>query len=179
MLDIMLDLEMMAVSPDGAIVGIGAVEFDLSAGKIGETFFRAINLAEQVKLGRVMDASTVAWWLGQSKEAQNAIIWSTYPVRDALTDFAAFVDRCGDRKQIRMWGNGPSFDNAALGHCYWMLDIEQPWCFWNDRCVRTLRALYKHVEQDEFTGEKHNAVDDAMAQVKHLIKIRNSLVKKT
>lgn len=44
MLDIMCDLESMGTQPDSAIVGIGLVEFDLSKGLIGNTFFRSVNL---------------------------------------------------------------------------------------------------------------------------------------
>ena len=175
MLDIMLDLESMGCTPDSAIVGIGAVEFDLSAGRVGNTFFRAVNLADAVRQGCKMDPGTVAWWLSQSKEAQRAITQSTYALKHALTEFSDFVGSCGPQKEVRMWGNGPSFDNAMLAHAYHACDIKQPWAFWNDRCVRTLRALYPSIQADEFVGEKHNAVDDAMAQVQHLIKIRESV----
>lgn len=172
MLDILLDLESMGLTPDSAIVGIGAVEFDLTKGLIGETFYRCVNLADATRRGCSIDSGTVAWWLGQSKPAQNAIIWSNVPLPTALQDFADFVDRCGPRDEVRVWGKGPSFDNAMLSHAYWLCEMQQPWKFWQDRCVRTISALYKHVARDEMAGEKHNAVDDAMADVKHLIKIR-------
>lgn len=172
MLDILLDLESMGLQPNSAIVGIGAVEFDLTKGLIGKTFYRAVNLADATRRGCAIDSGTVAWWLAQSKSAQNAIIWSTHPLPDALREFAEFIDSCGPRDEVRVWGKGPSFDNAMLAHAYWLCEMEAPWKFWNDRCCRTIMALYKQVEPDAFSGEKHNAVDDAMADVRHLIKIR-------
>lgn len=176
---IMVDLESMGTSPDSIIVGLGAVAFDMASGVVSdETFFRAINMGEAERLGRRMQASTVAWWLSQNKAAQNAIIWSTYPVRDALDEFDAFVERVSEPGEVMMWGNSPAFDNAMLSHLYHTLDREQPWKFWNDRDLRTLRWLYRHVEQDEFEGEKHNAADDALAQARHAVKIRNSVRKK-
>lgn len=178
MLDIMVDLESMGLQPDSAIVGVGLVEFDLSKGLIGNSFFRAINLGDSVRRGCSIDAGTVAWWLSQTKEAQNAIMWNTGSLSHTLKEIADFMHTCGPAKEIRVWGNDPAFDNAMLAHSYWLCEMEQPWSFWNNRCVRTLRALYKHVEKDEFVGEKHNALDDAMAQVQHLIKIRNSVKKK-
>ena len=178
MLDIVLDLEAMGKTPDIAIVGIGAVEFDLSAGLIGDTFYRAVNLADAVRKGCTMDAGTVAWWLSQTKDAQNAVTFSTYPLVAALNEFSAFVDRCGPRNQVRVWGKGPIFDNAMLEHAYWLCEMEAPWKHCNSRCVRTIMALYSHVEPDEFVGQKHNAIDDAMHEARHLVKIRNSVRQK-
>lgn len=175
MLDIMCDLESMGTQPDSAIVGIGLVEFDLSKGLIGNTFFRAVNLGDATRRGCRIDAGTVAWWLSQTKEAQNAIIWNTGSLPHVLGEVTEFMHSCGPQKEIRVWGNDPAFDNAMLAHSFWLCEMETPWMFWNNRCVRTIRALYKHVEQDEFEGEKHNAVDDALAQVRHLIKIRESV----
>jgi hypothetical protein len=179
MLDVMIDLESMGTTPDSAIVGIGAVEFDLSKGLIGDTFYRCVNLADATRRGCSIHAGTVAWWLAQSQAAQQAIIWNTNPLDVALDDFAAFIGRCGDRKQVRVWGKGPSVDNAMLAHAYYICEKEVPWMCWNDRCVRTISALYKNVEPDEFEGEKHNAADDALAQVRHLIKIRNFVKERT
>lgn len=172
MLDILLDLESMGTNADSAIVGIGCVNFDLTKGAIGDTFYRAVNLADATRRGCTMDAGAVAFWLSQTKAAQNAIMWSTYPLPDALREFAEFLDRCGPRDEIRLWGKGPSFDCAMLGHAHWLCELDKPWKYYNERCVRTISALYRHVERDAFVGEKHNAVDDAMADVKHLIKIR-------
>jgi len=171
--DVMCDLESMSTRLDGAIVGIGLVEFDLAAGTIGRTFFRAVNLGDAVNNhGSVMDAATVSWWLCQSKEAQGAITTSCYPVRDAMIEVAQFINSCAPVSDVKVWGNGASFDNAMMSHLFRRLDMEQPWKFWNDRCYRTLASLYRQVERPEVVGTAHNAVDDAMRQVVHMLKIR-------
>jgi exodeoxyribonuclease VIII len=176
MLDIMCDLETMSRGPDSALVGIGLVEFDFGQGLVGREFFRAVNLADACKHGGKMDPATVAWWLSQPKEAQNAIMFSTYPLRDALELVTQFVASCGKRDEVRMWAKGPSFDLAILSHSFRSLGMEQPWRFWNDRCVRTVSAIYGFVMPDEMNGTKHNALDDAHTQVAHLLKIRSTVL---
>jgi exodeoxyribonuclease VIII len=169
--DVCVDLESMGTRLDGAIVGIGMVEFDLPQGLIGRTFFRAINLGDAVNNhGAKMDAATVSWWLSQSKAAQGAIVTNCYSVRQALLDVTEFM---AGNPDVKVWGNGCFFDNAMLSHLFRVVGLPQPWKFWNDRCYRTVCAMHRSVTKDEFIGTAHNAVDDAMAQVKHLMKIRS------
>jgi inhibitor of KinA sporulation pathway (predicted exonuclease) len=47
--------------------------------------------------------------------------------------------------------------------------MQAPWKFYNDRCYRTLKAMYPHIKMPKRTGTHHNALDDAISQVNHLI----------
>lgn len=174
MLDVMVDLETMGRGPGCAIVAIGAVQFDLRKGEIGDQFYATIDLESCVKQGLTLDPDTIMWWMGQGDEARKALTRNTMPLPIALDAFTLFLQGCGALNEIKVWGNGPSFDNAILSRAYEVCGIEQPWKFWNDRCFRTLRAMFPSVEPDKREGVHHNALDDALYQVEHLIKIGNA-----
>lgn len=169
MQNIMVDLETMGTSSDAAIVGIGACEFD--GERIGNTFYRSVNLSSAVARGLTMDPSTVMWWLGQSDAARQAIRFNTEPIEKALTDFAFWAFECAAKDNIRMWAKGPSFDCATLSHAYKVCQIARPWHYWNDRCVRTMIARNPSVPEPERDGTAHNAKDDAVHQATWLIAI--------
>ena len=169
----MVDLETMGTTLDAPIVGIGCVELDLARGTTDRTFFRAINLGDAVNNhGAKVDRATVSWWLSQSKPAQAAIVTNCYSVRQALIDTAEFMRECAPIGDLKVWGNGPSFDCAMLSHLYKHLGMEVPWKFWNERCVRTIKGLFPMVEAPEFVGEKHMATDDCQQAIAHIMKIR-------
>lgn len=168
--DVMIDLETMGNGPDAAIIAIGAVEFDVENREIGERFYTVIDLDSAVDAGGVMDASTVLWWMKQSEEARSAFAGGGEHIATALQQFAAWMANRGD--DVRVWGNGASFDNVVLATAYRRSRINLPWKYWNDRCYRTMKSLAPGVKMQR-SGTKHNAEDDAESQALHLIEIIN------
>lgn len=168
--NIMLDLETMGNGPQAAIVAIGAVEFDLLTQEIGEKFYAAVDLASSVYWGGKIDASTVMWWLRQSDEARMALGRDGKDIGEALGLFADWLKGRGDRQQIKVWGNGVDFDNVILSSAYHNMSHPVPWEWFNNRCYRTVKKLYPYVEIRR-SGTHHNALDDAVSQAEHLIKI--------
>jgi hypothetical protein len=173
-LDVMLDLETMGRRPGCAIVSIGAVDFSLTEGRTGEPFYINVDLESCVRLGLTTDPSTIVWWLKQSDAARGALTRKPAMIEAALYEFRRYLERCGPLNEIRLWGNGPSFDNAILGYAYEAAALEQPWKFWNDRCFRTVTGMFPSVEKRRREGTHHNALDDAIYQAEHLIHIRAS-----
>jgi hypothetical protein len=173
--DLMIDEETMGLPPDGALLSIGAVFFDLTTCTMGPKFSRTINLATAVRDGGTINPGTVMWWLGQSQEARDAVRFSGVDIRNALQDFSDFIAEHSSVKTVRPWGNGSSFDLTLLNGAYLRADMKTPWQFWNERCFRTVRNMYSQVEYDP--GEKgagaHNALADAVFQAEHLFKIKN------
>jgi len=106
MLDVMLDLETMGTGPNAAIVAIGAVEFDLQTGTVGERFYRVADLESSVECGGVIDASTVMWWLKQSDEARAALGAPSENIAVVLRQFSEWMKDRADRDDVRVWGNG-------------------------------------------------------------------------
>lgn len=176
MLDVMLDLESMGLDPDSAVVAIGACEFDLEALEIGERFYCTVDLGDAVSHGLKMDPGTVKWWLKQGDKARNEITRAQLTLVAGLGLFSDFLAQCGPTNDVRVWGNDPAFDNAMTQHAYRAAGLDVPWKFWNNRCVRTFRAFWPSILADERDGVHHNALDDAIDQAKHLIKIRRTLL---
>lgn len=170
--NLMIDVESMGKKPDAALVAIGAVFFDEHSGLIGDTFYRTIHLATSVGLGFKIEPATVLFWLGQSDEARNAILFNAVHVEDAMSDFADWVKAKGPAKgDLRIWGCSPSFDCIKVQAHIEACDLEVPWFYWAERDYRTIRERNKIVPEAERVG-LHNAMHDAMHQANHLIAIR-------
>ena len=163
--NVMIDLETMSTDSNAAIVSIGAVFFNEN--EIGKKFYVNVDLGSSVMAGGVTDQDTINWWNKQSESVRYALEDMKQPIERALKFFTEFL---GDAKNIKIWGNSSAFDNVILANAYKRLGNDVPWQFWNDRCYRTMKSLFKDVEMKR-EGEHHNAEDDAVSQAKHLIEI--------
>jgi hypothetical protein len=163
---IMIDLETMGTKPNAALVAIGACIFD--ANGIGDRFYDAVDLQSCIDAGLTVDGPTVMWWLDQSDDAR-AALKITSPLHVALERFSDFMaPSIGDFAGV--WGCGATFDNVILRSAYNAAGLQCPWPFWADRCFRTVRET-NAVDAPDREGTHHNALDDAVHQSKHLIKI--------
>jgi exodeoxyribonuclease VIII len=180
MQNIMLYLETLGNSANSVIIAIGAVKFDSTG--LGEEFYEVIDAESCVQDGLTMEASTAMWWMQQSDEARWAFKRSGVTLPQVLEKFVKF---CGcdtirinaDMRRVvdttenmKIWGNGASFDNTILSNAYRKTSIKQPWAFWNDRCYRTMKSLYPQVVMAR-QGTYHNALDDAKSQAAHMVEI--------
>lgn len=177
--DIMIDLETLGKMPGSTILSIGAVPFNFEG--LGERFHVIINRQSSADAGFVEDPDTVAWWSQQSWEAQETLRQAThegFPVLVATGRFMEFLGRQGkgdgDTGRLRIWGNGAGFDQPILRSVYEHLDLDAPWNWWNDRCFRTLKGLAPYVPMER-EGTLHNALDDAVTQARHAVKVLQAL----
>ena len=171
--DVMVDLETLGKRAGCVIVSIGAVKFDPKTGfvDVDNSFYKAITVESAMRYGLTVDPDTLRWWMRQSKEAQFVFNDpAATSLQAALVEFAEWVDEDGVYGDIKMWGNGASFDNPILAAAFEAVDIIQPWQFWNDRCYRTKKAEAKAVPFNR-VGLAHNALDDAVSQAHHLCQI--------
>lgn len=171
--NIMVDLETLSTAPNAMILSIGAVAFDVpfKPGTVKE-FYVEIDLSSYNNT-TLFDFSpaTVQWWMGQSEEARQLFTpkETDLPLTEALEQFSDFVFvHAGATPKV--WGNGASFDNVIMSNAFKICGVRQPWQFWNDRCYRTVKNLYKEIPY-EFEGTPHNALDDAYNQAAHLARI--------
>lgn len=170
MLQVMLDLETMSTKSNAAIVSIGAVMFSKDDG-IVDKFYRTVDLRTSKAAGLHIDPETVKWWGQQSEEAQKALTIDNVSLNQALDDFTEWYGK----EKIPVWGNGSTFDNVILSHAYDSLNLTKPWPWYLDYCYRTMKNIYKKVEADKREGVHHNALDDAIFQANHLIKIMRQI----
>lgn len=168
MLNIMIDIETLGTSPDAAIISIGAAAVNPEGELVGK--FHVYT--EECPSGKAtMSQETVMWWLLQDKEAQDLQTKALrQPLPIALGQLSGFFGRF-DNQGIYVWGNGVGFDNVILRRAYERNALKAPWSYRQDRCYRTLAAMFPDVKASEFMGTKHDALSDAMNQAKHLWEI--------
>jgi exodeoxyribonuclease VIII len=164
-INVMVDLETMSTRSNASICSIGAVKFEGS--KIIDTFYRTIDLKSCKEAGMHISKSTIEWWSKQNKEALLELTRNNISLQEALDKFEIWFGP----KSLPIWGNGAVFDNTILGNAYFITGREPPWKCWDDRCYRTAKAMFNWIPAEERQGTYHNALDDALHQTKHLIKI--------
>lgn len=170
---IMIDLETLGSGPEALIATLAAVPFDPALPGDGVPMELArywrVHLSES---GGQMDASTVRWWLGRSKEAREEITTEAdrVPLSVALSELhGLFVRTQPDQARRQCWGCGASFDCVVLRQAYKRDDGEAPWPYWGDRCYRTLRAMWPGMQPAPEVP--HHALHDAAAQARHAVTI--------
>ena len=159
----MVDIETLDTSASSIVLSIGIVLFNLDGKDTYKTLsakdrthYSLLNIDEQVQKGRTSSTGTTVWHLGQehshdmsdSKEALTGTLW----------DISRFVG------QLKLWGNGSSFDNAILRDLFQQFDVPFD-MFYNDRDLRTLKALSSGVTTNIENKQAHNALADAKYQV--------------
>jgi hypothetical protein len=162
---LMIDLETMGTRFDAPIIAVGAVFFDPMTGNTGERFLEAVDLADAFRFGKA-SGDTVKWWMEQSEAARKAAIRGTAQLGDVLGRFADFY-RTGTK--VAVWGNGATFDISILEYAFMRsLNKAPPWDFWMVRDCRTVKDLGSHLSVDTgpAVGVQHNALDDALNQVR-------------
>lgn len=167
-IQVMIDLETMSTESNAAICSIGAVKFSIDEG-ILDTFYCTVDAADCKKKGLDISASTVQWWAKQPKEVLESLRKDNVPLIDALTKFSKWYGTT----QYPTWGCGSDFDNVIMENAYKAVNMSRPWNAWKNRCYRTIREVIE-VSLDPRDGVYHNALDDAIYQTKHLLKIFRS-----
>lgn len=171
---VMLDLETFGIGRDAAIVSIGACRFDPDTGESSSRYHLKIDLAGSKHLGR-LDPSTVEWWLKQSDAARAELLeGNRVELGQALADFKTWLliqtkeAEPTYRTALRLWSNGPTFDEVILADAYARYGMQVPWHFKASRCCRTILDVAKRfapaLKLPKPTGTKHNALVDAESQ---------------
>lgn len=177
----MVDIETMGTLVGSPVLAVGAVFFDPATGELGPQFYQVATLRSEMGNGAVPDADTVMWWMTQSNDARAALRNCPIHINELLEDLFIFAgSECNSN--IQFWGNGASFDNVLLRDAYRRAGLLPFWKFWNDRDVRTIVELGRQIGIDPkrdmpFTGERHNALDDAIHQAKYVSYIWQRLIR--
>lgn len=174
---IMLDLETMGNNFNAAIIAIGAVAFKKDF-TVQDLFYVRVDLQSSIDSGGVMDGSTVMWWLQQNVSARRALTKKStpedpvYTIKNALDRFVFWLAANGGVEEL--WGNGATADNVWLKNAFLRLNMTPPWSYKADRCFRTVKNLAPSVVGPDPTI-RHHALDDAVAQVRHLKALYSAL----
>lgn len=165
--DAVLDLETVGVNPGCVVLSIGATTL------AGDEFYVAIQPASCIAAGLVINNDTLEWWNSLDNNLAFDAAWlGTTSLKDALYSFSNYYKDLG---VTAIWGNGAGFDMPILAAAYRAVGIPVPWAHTEERCYRTLRALYPHIAATDFAGIKHHALHDAKYEAAHLRKILEAI----
>ena len=170
--DISFDCESLGTDTDAPIIAIGAVAFDRTTGKLGQTFYKEIGIDSAIKAGRV-NADTLRWWINQSPQAKVLLSKPDSEKQGLATTLLEFTSWArGVGKGVpRVWAKGPAEDVAWLRTALrnGSHGLSEPWNYSNVRDVRTIIELAEELagfDQRSVgdVGVAHNALDDAIYQ---------------
>lgn len=175
---IMVDIETMGPAPDGALIAIGAVPFNLhpkcmELAPESKWFHERCTLEANILANRKIDAETVEWWMRQTKTAQEMVL-AEPRVQHFATFIYDFEEWIRDTRAEFIWAKPPEFDIDILKHAFAGTAAEWPFGGRATRDVRTVLAQAKFNNREDvfnlpFEGEKHNAVHDAAHQARQVI----------
>lgn len=168
----MLDIETLGLKPGSVIFSVGVVWFNPTGIPSFGRFYTRVCIKSCVAHGLTIDPETMLWWMDQPDAAREEM---TQPERssltDALTELSAFIENSVCGEPFHAWGNAASFDCGLLRAAYEACGIPCPWDFRDEMCYRTVKNLADDSLKPESDGTKHHALDDAMWQVEHLLRI--------
>lgn len=165
-MDMMIDIETLAVCPTAAIISIGGVKYDIETKTMTDEFYVNINAHDCKKHGLVISSETVEWWKSQNPEVRQTLMKDQHTLKDAMTLFYDWVDPNSSLSCYGMSFDVPIIQNALLTVGY----KKMPWNYRKLRCARTIGELYGvHPKND--ISKHHNALEDAKAQVRMLFEI--------
>lgn len=167
-MDFMIDIETLGKKPGCVIASIGIVEFDPRAGTISRSDYIKLDIAKQIKNGRVIDADTLVWWFNQSGEAiADTFGGETVSLPLGLCALDCFIKANLDYEKSGFWANSPSFDLAILEEAHAAFGFKEPWSYRQPRDCRTLFDVtgfdYKTFSKT-IGNTEHNALNDAKVQ---------------
>ena len=171
---LMLDLETLDVKPSAVVLSIGAVVFDPYSPTTGPSFYVELtnHLDDQLKQGRTVSGSTIAWWMRQSPEARRVFDEKETSVDRCTTMFAltVFANFCKDNQVKYIWAKDPDFDVVILRSMFEDYGFDFPFSYSKSRSVRTMEAMPFALLRGPAEAA-HNALADATAQAKNIQEI--------
>jgi DNA polymerase III epsilon subunit-like protein len=173
---IMCDIETTGVKPDrNHIIQICAVRFNLKTGEYDPNLFE-VCLNPNTASWRSQDPSTMTWW--QDPERQpiyDSIIEKSLDSKIAIQAFAHWLGK----ERLVFWGNRNGFDYMFLQSYFADCGVPFPFKFWDSKDLLSYTeglcngANVPFIKKSslEFVGQKHNAIDDTLHQLKYLLHV--------
>ena len=189
---LMIDFEALGLNEKAVLLALGACTFDPATGAIDAEFYAAIDPRTQP--GRDISPNTVIWWLSQDQAARTKITeavaladlldgglpegtsdsdidemykTAAHSIQNVARSFIAWFDTLGG--DVQVWANG-AVDHGWLQSMMDYCGYKNPVKYQNQRDYRTLKGLFPDVKADDY-GVAHNALDDAIKQAKHAVKL--------
>lgn len=183
LINVTLDLETLGTDEDAAIIQIGMCvpEFDrIHLPKLA-THEMEVTIAYEECLAATAfskSTSTMDWWETQPINTRKLVFSgqeSYVTAFDQVEDWLKAITSGG--AEVAIWGNGSDFDNRLLAYSMSAVGYKPAWKYWNNRCLRTLKALFPVDLTMQEAGEiKHTALGDARYEARLINAVRNTYV---
>lgn len=173
---LMIDIETMGIESDACILSIGAVFFNKDG--LYNEFYEKIQLQSCLDLGLSVTASTIFWWMGQSKESKKELENNEIQkhIKEVLNNFSFFINSSISDLNLlglSIWANGPQFDISILENAYRKAKLKIPWNYYQIRDFRTFRETNELPENLPKNRVAHNSLEDAKWQAEYMIGVMN------
>ena len=177
-LDFMLDIETTGTDPaHTAILQIGAVAFNIESKEVSHAFF---NQSMWIPPSRRWDEDTRVWWGKHQAVLQNIRAKARDPsqVMQEFQDWVLSFRTEGQTEGFRLWAKPISFDAPFIDSYFKEFGVQNPFHYTDVVDMRTfLRTRLgtwdvRSWEADrKMTGSAHNALMDALHQVKLVMEV--------
>lgn len=160
--DAQIDMETLDTSPTAKMISLALVGYNRHTGEVGYEIYARFKVA---LMPGTVSRSTINWWQRQDVIEPGIMQEAIGGDVDPLEFFEQFTK--GFPKDVKVWGNGATFDVTILEQTLKALHFPIPWEFWNVRDLRTLLDVAGVNPRDcKFEGDRHNALHDARHQTK-------------
>lgn len=186
---VMIDTETLGRAPGSMVRSVAAVEFDPRTGETGRQKVWKIDLADSIRYGFKVEASTLKWWMMQSDEARREFVeGAETPLEDFLEDFMQFIAATDEGNDFTLWCLQLDFDVAMLRSMYSWYNLNVYRCDeevlpWNFRKVRDVRPYMDALDSAGLlppkVADRHTPLADCLAQINcvHLVEKNNLVVR--
>lgn len=174
--DVMVDIETTGTSSfdHTAILQIAGVKFNYDTQEVSPDMF---NMSLSIPHGRYWDKQTEAWWHKDKLHVLRDIQARAQPPEVAMRAFYNWLlkDYPTNPDGLRFWAKPPHFDYSFIASYFRQFNMDNPCAYNKTRCLNsTLAALRGSADhwplenEIEFQGDQHNALMDALHQVRVL-----------
>lgn len=176
--DIMVDIETTGLQPHAsAIIQIGAVPFNYDTGEIDTDNMFCMSLS--MPKNRYWNSGTENFWLRDNAEVYMQIMEKAQAPDFVIRQFHQWcIDRLTSTEEgdLRWWSKG-WMDHATVESYFLDANLDMPFNFRQAKDMRSFiaglngSAVYVDPEVEK-VGTYHNALHDALTQLKQLFKAK-------
>ena len=184
LINICLDLETVSTEHNAGILQIGAVipEFECEHFKpwLVPAFEVTISYESVLKMVRLshchLSEETMSWWDRQDLDTRLEVFSGQTDYSEAMHLFCGWINQVRELTghEVAIWGNGSDFDNVILTHSLDACGYHKVWNHWNNRDLRTLRALFPINIASVPNIKPHAALSDATHEAGIMNRIVNT-----
>ena len=155
-----LDIETLSTHKNAVVVSIGATTVSDAGVGYGGKIHMALDMQEQIDMGRHVSADTIAWWMHQSAAAREAsfLTRTRMPAGVALLNLHSWLSELGNPP---VWTKGPAFDGAILESLAEGLGLQPAWPYRDHRDIRTIEDAVMASNDDHLYERFHTALSRA------------------